>query len=323
MRTILAMVVCSLLAIGAARAADCQLKTLGSVDLRVSSDELQIPVSLGSSKKQFVFGLDYPFNLVAQETAEEVGFKIRSLDPNLTVVAFDTKLNRLGYSPKFKIGTIPGDDVEFLIMPGKVPDTDASGILASGMFEKLDFELDIGGSKLNEFSPDHCPGNVVYWTKTGFAELPFRVKDHVFLTDMVLDGQSIPTTITTVNSSIVGMNVIRRLFKLDENSPGMVPARTVTAGVKYYRYPFKSLTVDTLTIRNPDILIYGEPLEYECGDATRKMQGLSATDYVFSNTKLSNCMGPNIQIGLSVLKKLHLYFSSREKIIYATGADAN
>jgi hypothetical protein len=34
------------------------------------------------------------------------------------------------------------------------------------------------------------------------------------------------------------------------------------------------------------------------------------------------CLGTDIHVGLSVLSKLHVYFSSREKLIYVTPAGA-
>jgi hypothetical protein len=34
------------------------------------------------------------------------------------------------------------------------------------------------------------------------------------------------------------------------------------------------------------------------------------------------CFSPDMRIGLSVLSKLHIYYSTKEKIIYATGAGA-
>ena len=63
--------------------------------------------------------------------------------------------------------------MEFLELKRGSYGGEVAGDLGTRMFEKVDLELDIAGGKFNLFSSDHCPGNVVYWTKN-YAELPLK-----------------------------------------------------------------------------------------------------------------------------------------------------
>ena len=324
MRITAGLVLCGLLAAGSAGAADCQLKMLGSADMKVSPDRLLLPVNFGDTQKNFIFEMGSGLNIVTRETADQAGFHLQSLDPNITVSAFGQRMEMLGYSPKFRIGTLPGDDVEFSILPRPLEDTTVAGVLGTRLFEKLDFELDIAQGKLKVFSTDHCPEQVVYWTKTGFAELPFQREGTIITAKMLLDTKPVHVTLNTTPGAMIGMNTVRRLFGLDESSPGMTLVKTFPDGEKLYRYPFKGLTVDALTINNPDILIRGEAPGTVCNNRER-IQDMDAPQGHVVDKPMAyvTCFTSDMEIGLSVLSKLHLYYSSREKIIYATGAGAN
>jgi hypothetical protein len=324
MRKIAGLVLCGLLAAGSAQAAECQLKMLGSVDMKVSPENLMLPVTFGNTQKNFIFDIGSGLNLVTRETADQAKFHIQSLDPNISLRAYGQQMEMLGYSPKFRIGTLPGDDVEFSILPEPMPYPDVVGVLGTRLFEKLDFELDIAHGKLSVFSTDHCPEKVVYWTKTGFAELPFRKEGTVITTKMLLDTQPLNVSLSTNRGSVMGMNMVRQLFGLDANSPGMRLANTAQDGTKFYRYPFKGLTVDALTINNPDILIRDEAPGTSCNNRPRIQDTDAPKGHVVDKPMIYvTCFGPDLEIGLSVLSKLHLYFSSREQLLYATGAGAN
>jgi hypothetical protein len=324
MRTLARMVVLLGLGLSNAHAADCGLKMLGSVDIQVSPDRLLVPVSFGETRKNFILEIGSGLNMVTRETADQVGFRIRSLDPSISLHGFGQKMERIGYSPKFRLGSLPGDDVEFSILPERLEDPEVAGLLGNRLFEQLDFELDIAQAKLNVFSTDHCPEQVVYWTKTGFSELPFRREGTVITASMILDGKSVRARLSTLPGSIIGMNTIRQLLNLDESSPGMTLANTTPDGEKFYRYPFKGLTVDGLTVNNPNILIRGEvPGPPEC-TSRPKIRDMDAPlgHVVDKPTTLVTRFAPDITVGLSVLSKMHLYYSSKEKIIYATPASA-
>ncbi|MBA2588106.1 MAG: hypothetical protein H0U98_05710 [Alphaproteobacteria bacterium] len=116
MRTIAAFVFL-LATAGGARAADCPLTILGSMDLQVSPDNLQVPLTFGTVEKSFYLEIGSGLNMITQEAADQAGFHFHSLDPNIRLGGYGQNITRLGNSPKFRMGTLPGDDVEFGILP--------------------------------------------------------------------------------------------------------------------------------------------------------------------------------------------------------------
>ena len=322
MRTLAGMVMLLGLGLSSAQAANCQLKMLGSVDLEVTADpdQVLVPVTFGELQKKFALDIGASFNVMDEENARQARFRIRSLDPNIPLHAMGQKVQRLGFSPKFRVGSLPGEDVEFALLPEQMPYKHLAGILGMRLFERLDFELDIAQRKLNIFSPDHCPHKVVYWTKAGFAELPFRRDGIANSSQVTLDGKPLRATFSTFQNTTIGMNTARQLFGLDENSPGMVLFKTMPDGEKYYRYPFKGLALESLTVNNPNIYIRDAAPE-ACSNRpklqdTDAPQGHASEKPVIEVT----CFGSDITIGISVMSKLHAYFSSGERLIYLTAA---
>jgi hypothetical protein len=327
MRGVAGLVLCGLLAAGSAQAADCQLKQFGSLDIAGMPNRILIPVSFGDTQKQFLLELTSSYNYISEEAANELSLKTRAIAsrvPNVSIGKGGQAITRLAYAPKFQVGPFKGEDMEFLVLPQTLTEVGTAGTLGAMMFEKVDLELDAAHSKMNLFLPDHCPGKVVYWTKTGFAQLPFK-KDRAnhITTNMILDGLPVSVSLQTNGRSEIGMNAMRRLFKLDETAPGMSLVGTASDGQKMYRYPFKTLTADGLTVANPNILVRGEPVQEEC-DGKVHLENAGAAGHVNSTgDDLVICYGgPDLQLGLSVLSKLRLYISSQEKLIYATGAGA-
>lgn len=321
MRGIAWLALCGLLlTAGGAEAAECQLKMLGTIDLEVTPDRVLVPVTFGDQQKKLVLDIGSSLNVIDQESASQAGFRIRSLDPNITIYSMGQKIQRLGFSPKFRVGSLPGENVEFAILPEHMPYNDLAGILGMRLFERLDFELDIAQRKLNIFSPDHCPEKVVYWTKAGFAEVPFRREGTVISTQLLLDGKPVRARFSTFHNSTIGMNTVRQLFGLDENSPGMVLVNTTPDGEKYYRYPFKGLALESITVNNPNILIRGEA-PAACSNRPKLQDTDAPQGHVMDKPMIEvTCFGTDMTVGVSVTSKLHIYHSSGEKIIYITAA---
>jgi len=120
------------------------------------------------------------------------------------------------------------------------------------------------------------------------------------------------------------MNAMRRIFNVDQTSPDLVAVNEDLLGHKLYRYPFKELTADGLTVSNPDIIVYDEEPRPECNDKLHfKMPDPEDTVHNTMQPRLARCFGgDDAVIGLSVLKKLHLFVSVKENMIYLTSADA-
>jgi hypothetical protein len=92
------------------------------------------------------------------------------------------------------------------------------------------------------------------------------------------------------------------LFDLKEDSPGMKRLGAEGSQNPSYRYPFKMLALDGVTISNPDIVL--------------------VPDKVSGRHHCRFC-GPDLILGMGVLRQLHLYIAYKEKRLYVTAATAH
>ena len=119
------------------------------------------------------------------------------------------------------------------------------------------------------------------------------------------------------------MNAMRRIFGVDENSPALIKIGKDERGRKLFRYPFKTLVADTLTVSAPDIRVVEEAPARGCSG----YQTLNFPDppplHSTEQTQLATCTGGgDVELGYSVLSKLHMYFALKEKQLYLTAANA-
>jgi hypothetical protein len=130
---------------------------------------------------------------------------------------------------------------------------------------------------------------------------------------MRLDGKSVTATINSAGPTSMTKSVAQRVFLIDPNSPDLRPLpNRLSSGEATYSYPFKTLEVGGLTVNNPAIEIYDGGAGPECDGRTHNV----------NSEKVFVCYGgADIHVGLSILRKLHLYFAFGEKTLYATAAD--
>ena len=303
---------------GAARAQDCRLHQYGSVPLHVADMRVSLPVTIGGVPRDFGFSLQGTFNIMSLDLVEELKIPIRRLPRDVEMRSFRESVT----VPELIIGNIRMTDVQFLVGPRELGNPGVRGMIAIGMFGRTDIELDMAGRKLNLFSQDHCPGKVVYWTQA-FSQVPFEQQGFGFVRPkMELDGKPVTVALNLNARSAMDMGAAKKLFGLDENSPGMTVAQTAPDGVKVYHYPFKTLSAGDFKVANPAIAIVGVPSRPgACPQGRIFDQPDSRERYTLGG---SACYGDlTLFLGYSVLSKLRLYFSMKEKLLYITDADAH
>lgn len=324
----LAIAVALLLGAGAAQAQDCGLKQFDSIPLEVYPDHLLLPVSFAGTPEKMVLRLEDAANGISADAAKTLDMSLRSMPPHLKYHRDGQDIDHYARATDVRLGRMTMDTLEFLVVRAQRYRDGVVGDIGTHMFEKMDFELDLGAARFNLFSPEHCPGKVVYWTKDGFARLPLKSSpDFGFVrTDMVLDGHPVTVGISTTGQSRIGMNAMRRVFGVDETSPNLVLVEQDLMGRKTYRYAFKSLAADGLAVSNPAILVYDEEPRPECND---KLHFAPPPDderagHFDEKPRLARCFGADdVVLGLSVLRKLHIYVSGKEKLQYLTAAEAH
>jgi hypothetical protein len=310
---------------GQAPAQNCVLKQIESIPMEVYPDHLVLPVSFGTTPEKLVFRMEDAGSAINGDLADKLDLHITSLPPNVHFRRNGEDLRRLAHVRDMHLGRLTIGDMEFLMLnPGTYGDG-LAGDLGTQLFDKVDMELDIAGGKFNLFASDHCPGRAVYWTKD-YAQLPLkREKDFAYLrANVTLDGQPLTVSFATAGRSRIGMDAMRRLFHIDETSPQLVAVGQDLLGRKTYRFPFKSLNAEGLTVNNPDILVFDEPPRPECKEATH-FTDPDPIDRVHSTAqpRLTQNFGCNDAVlGLSVLSKLRIYVSRQENLLYISAAGA-
>jgi predicted aspartyl protease len=205
-------------------------------------------------------------------------------------------LHWIGVIPSLQVGTMHGTDVHALIDPYWM-DSTASGAIGPDFLRQFDVEFDFAAQKMKLFSQDHCPGQVVYWTHDAVASIPIKIDDdgHIGAT-VTLDGKDIDADIDTGSTfSAMKLGGAWSFFALKPDMPGVT--KIESGGV--YSYAFKSLTLGEMTFGNPTLHLYDDSYLWH-DDMRRRML-----------------------FGLHELRKLHLFISYKEKMLYATAAGAH
>ena len=197
------------------------------------------------------------------------------------------------------LGTLAAPHMRFLVMPDDMLAPEVQGTMAPDILRAYDDDFDFVNAKLNLISPDHCRGQVVYWTKDPPAAIPFTFDNitHIQIS-VLLDGKEIKADLDTGTSrTIFSLDEAERLFGFDTGSPAL---ETLKEGgiARPYKFPFKTMTFGGVTVANPDIILVP--------DSESRMHG-----------------SDRIILGMGVLRQLHLYIAYREKTVYVTPASAH
>jgi hypothetical protein len=315
------------LAGGAAQAQDCRLKQYDSIPFAATPAGLTLPVEIGGAKRDLAFNLGATRNALATDTVEALDLHETHLSQEHNVHSGGVAVLFEAHAPLVKIGASAIHNMDFLVLPAVGNSGRPAGEIGALALANDDLELDMAAKRLNLFADTHCPGKAVYWTTTGFAKVPLEIgPDGYVRASMMLDGKPVSLGLTTNVNSVLGIKAAKRLFGLDSDSPGMTLAFTAAHGVKYYRYSFHALSVDGLTVNNPTILIRDDSARPDCIVGQRLSTTMdidTGVDLIYNAMVETSChAGEDGALGLSVLEKLHLYLSRKEKLLYLTGADA-
>lgn len=325
MKIVAAVAALLMLGLGAARAQDCGLKQFDSLPLEVYPDHLLLEAKFGDTPEKLVLRLDDAANGISADAAKALDMRLHSLPSHLKYHRDGQDIDYYARASDVQLGRMKLDSLDFLVVRAQRYQGGVIGDIGTHMFEKMDFELDVTGGQFNLFSPEHCPGQVVYWTKAGFARVPLKSSPEFgfIRAEVTLDGHPVTVGFSTMGQSRIGMNAMRRIFGVDETSPDLVPVGQDLLGHKTYRYAFKSLTADGLTVSNPAIIVYDEQPRPECNDKLHFAPPEDENGHVGAQPRLARCFGgDDAVLGLSVLKKLHIYVSGQEKLLYLTAAEA-
>ena len=203
---------------------------------------------------------------------------------------------------RFAVGPLSYPNMWFSIAPDRMLPADLVGSIQPHIWNDLDVEIDFLNGKLNMFLEKQCPGHVVYWTHDAFAAVPMKVYPGGHISVMAtLDGKPIEAFIDSgAQRSTMSLTMARTLLGIDEKNPALKQLGTTSINylvpAKTYRYPFQTVNLEGISIRNPDVLIVDT--------------GPDAHE-------------PPFILGIGALRQLHLFIAYDEKVLYLTAAEAH
>jgi len=302
---------------GRALAEDCgPLKQINTVDLVAGPNRALVPVSINGIPKLFLLDTGGDVTQISGEVADEL--KLTKQDSNLKLLdMYGHASNKMVRIDKFTLGRLHGEDVHMAIQPN--PDfgkgTRYVGIFGPDMMGRYDVDIDFGTYKMNYFSPEHCPGHVVYWPHAALGVTPMTFhKRHIRLPVQV-DGKELRAEIDTGATNTTMMaSAAKRVFDIVPEMPGNVPLNTQGMAAAFGRV-FSTLDFEGLAVRNPHIVIVPELIgSKDPNNGTRTDSRAKMVDDLEDR--------PDMLIGMDVLKKLHLYIAFDENKIYISEASA-
>lgn len=310
-----ALAACAFLMPESAAAADCRLKLLTSLEMSYDAGERPlVPATIEGQNTKLVVDTGGLFGALTWQAVDQLKLRRDLINGALQIFALNgERAKYMVHVGDVRFGKLVSSRYSFMVLPPDWGATDSAGFLAPDILSTYDLEFDFGAGKLNLISPEHCKGQVVYWTQQPYVALPLRVDaQHKVYLEATLDGQ--------VMEALVDTGSTKSYLRLDEadavlgrpvKSSELVHTGTgASNGYDFYKYPFKQLTIGGIAVQNPDLVI-----------ATDKLGDVRQSEEIDRNGE-GALHAPPLILGMNVLRKLHLYIAYKEEMLYATGADA-
>ena len=274
----------------------CQLVRFSEIPITTLPDgRFTVPVLAEGQKLNFLVDTGGAIATIAGSEAFNMRVPVLSTPNELEGVA-GVRLSSYTIFKNFSLGGMQGTGLA-VYLDTRMP-AGADGSLAPDMMKHFDVDIDFMRGTFGLFSQKHCPGEVVYWTKSGFVALPMAVvyNGHIQV-PVTIDGVKLNALLDTgARSSVISMRAANALG-ITEKSPDLKLGTDPDARYKVYDYPFKTMDFDGVTVNKPRLQVVSDNF----------LPG-SRTDLI---------------IGIGILRRLHLFISYSEEKLYITPALAN
>ena len=293
-----------------AHAEECGLKMYASLDLP-SPDAPLVRVKIQGQSYLMAFDTSASSSLLSKPLADELHLVLREL-PGYKLTQGTQQVTQYATVPSLILGNAVMNNPQIAVVP-QWEQTDFVGWIGADILQNLDMEVDFSHKKINLFSPDHCPGQVVYWTNTYTSIAYTKGKWGNMVFNAKADDEDVEATISTGRSiSSLSIRTARNKLNIDTDKAGTDPFLTPN-GVGY-QSQLKKIAFGGITILNPEVQL--EPLAFCENQGAKK--GTAAVDGVVK----TDCGLTPLNVGISILKKLRIYIAAKEKKIYISDADA-
>lgn len=265
----------------------CTLIIISALDTEMEDHGLvTVPVTLNDKPFHMLVDTGDYYSVLLDHTVKALGMRSeRSTGFELRgwggrVIDHFTEVQNFG------LGRLRRGRTQFMV---EKDDGDAfDGLFGADFLYYFDLDFDFAKAKLNLISPDHCKGKAVYWSKGNFGAVPFDYRERAIRLTIVLDGKEVQAILDTgASDTVMSLEKAASLFDIDEK----------VLAERRDRYPFKKLSFGEVDVTNPAITLVPD-----------------------DRSRMFGATGPQIILGMGILRRLHLYISYKEEMIYVTPA---
>lgn len=181
---------------GAADTGACSLKLVNTVALKHDNAfRPLVPVTINATEKQFLLDTGGAATQISAEAADEL--KLPTTESTIKLLdLYGNASTRAVKVDMFVLGRLGDKNTRLPVMTFRDNEL-FSGLLAADYMGRFEVELDFAAGKMNYFSPDHCPGKVVYWPTAAIAAVPMRLLDSHLVVEVSLDGHPFKAIVDT------------------------------------------------------------------------------------------------------------------------------
>jgi hypothetical protein len=298
----------------------CSLTRVTELQVDISHGELLVQVQVDGHDARMVFDTASPFSGISARLANTLKLPFLTTGEGI-VDASNRQLRHAVKIQQLRLGNIAIDasGAHLLVWDEGNADDLADGNLGADILINYDIEFDLKHGKIYLYKPDHCRGQVVYWTQD-YMSVPFNLdaSQHIVF-DTILDGHSLRTTLDTgLTISTLSTQIARKVFDLDPAAEGATPDGQMStnsgASIPYYKHRFGKLSIAGIDFQNTEIVL----VPNKVGQLERARRN-AVLDYVPSQINQDT----PLVIGLRHLAKLRAFVAYRERNLYISAADAN
>ncbi|MBV9045142.1 MAG: aspartyl protease family protein, partial [Alphaproteobacteria bacterium] len=278
----------------------CNLTRAASLDMTIeSSGRIIVPVGIGGKTRNFLIDTGGLLSSISSEIVDAEGMRRDSIGNERVMMFGGERIKSFTVGENIDIGGLHAPRLSLLILPPHHMEAGTDGILGQDILRAYDDDFDFANARFNLFVPNKCSGSVVYWAPAApYAEIPFTNDDngHISL-PLELDGHRVQSILDTgAWRTTMRLEYAMSAYGLKQSD--LKPySDTTDTGV--FKYPFKSLTIGGVTVSNPDVVL------------------VPNAAWGRFNT------GPDLILGMGVLRQLHLYIAYKQKRLFVTSASAH
>jgi hypothetical protein len=280
----------------------CGLKLLASYPMQDDPiGRLVVPMTVEHTTQNLIIDTGAFANMLTIDTVNAL--KLPKFE--MAGIAYSTQGRMTHYSTaELDIGALHSTGIKFLETEG-IPGwkkTGVAGVLGADVLTRLDLDLDFGSKKANLMLQDHCPGQVVYWSRA-YGVVPMDLDDNGHIKVLVtVNGVEMKAQIDTGSTGST----------LSTEAVALLPKSDASGSSDVQPHPVYTLTFGSVTVQNARL----EVVEDKIGKHFQADEAMSGP--IGERIRI-----PNVLLGNDILSKLHLYIAYKEKKIYVTAADAH